>query len=829
MRTYLLARIFLLGILLLSPLVYTPYINVKAEDTGRTAIITIHNPNSYDVTDYSLKLVLNSMSFGDWEHLTDPSTIYFLDSDNNPLYYWIESFNNANQYSVIWVKVNLTANSDTKIYMHYNAANPYTDYNDPSKVFIIYDDFNNQSTAGLPSGDYGYAYIDNINKYALWLDNVNAVGKLIYLFQTTDLPIVVEYDYWVQTINIRNGYLNVGQGDESSTTAIVTFRFTNGDIQSYDGTTYHSLDPPASYGSSRKHFKVVVYSDQRPKVMDNEGDHLAYIRSQLISINKVFFSTYSTGAYTGKRYIDNVKVYKYALGITYGIRTSYVLTIKVYRTLYTIYDEYPKIIIKLNDTEYTFSTLTKTIELVPGETYWLSIAKQYHTDDYYKYPVSVSRIVFSPNTTVSEYTPGPGYDYGYILVANSDVELNIYVNIYPPEIYSTTPAWFDTRNSRIFLVPGFKYTINSNTSVIVENQSIEQVIFESIDYTTVFTRYFLSYGSPAVTVGYSNSTVGVGALMVREEYYIDTDQMAKGSKIAFGYTRVDKYYNPPGFRYNYTSSFGMFNTIYGTYYFNMNITQQSDGHYYFWINLEGYGSYQYSKFSSSKFSLFMYTYYNDTINKDTFIRLVGDVEQGWYLHQCLDQSLRFLIKIYEHQYTAWNHYLVVYGPAVSYDEGLANSRKITLVFNINAYKVELFPITGSERLTFYNVSKGDVVTLTEDKMGIYKLIIYGSSENNDNDNNYDYPVLDQNIPEEYNSIIIPLLWLGIFILVNAPFMVFGKDKALPVVVFNFYLLSGLIGLFWLGAISMALLATLVVYNLVFRRQGQIEYEGESSG
>jgi len=136
-------RWFIRVIIVLSLVLAVIPVPVVYETGNYRTPITITEQSGNDLTDYQVKIVLDSTWDG-WNNLatTNGSDIYFLDSSNNPLYYWIEEFDYSNQEATIWVKVpSIPASSSVTIYMYYGEDNPYSSYNDPSKVFLFYDDF----------------------------------------------------------------------------------------------------------------------------------------------------------------------------------------------------------------------------------------------------------------------------------------------------------------------------------------------------------------------------------------------------------------------------------------------------------------------------------------------------------------------------------------------------------------------------------------------------------------------------------------------------------------------------------------------------------------
>ncbi len=123
-------------------------------DTGRSYAswaleLNVTNPHSFALTDYQVRVHLNAFNFQNWS-LLSPERVYFtLDPDGNtPLPYWVEDFDATAQNAVFWVKVpSIPAGGNASIYMWLSPNNAYPEYNDPSQVFIIFDDFDTINTA----------------------------------------------------------------------------------------------------------------------------------------------------------------------------------------------------------------------------------------------------------------------------------------------------------------------------------------------------------------------------------------------------------------------------------------------------------------------------------------------------------------------------------------------------------------------------------------------------------------------------------------------------------------------------------------------------------
>jgi hypothetical protein len=96
------------------------------------------------ITDYPVKIDLSQAPSSFWNNVIDGTDIYFLDSNGNPLYYFIEYIDKINKKGVAWVKITLSANSSTTIQMYFGGSNPYSSYN-TSNIFLLFDHFDGTS------------------------------------------------------------------------------------------------------------------------------------------------------------------------------------------------------------------------------------------------------------------------------------------------------------------------------------------------------------------------------------------------------------------------------------------------------------------------------------------------------------------------------------------------------------------------------------------------------------------------------------------------------------------------------------------------------------
>ena len=136
--------------------------------------ITIQENSGNNLTDYQIKIVLNSSNFDFSKANSDGSDIRFVDSDDTtPLSYWIEKWDSVNQEAIVWVKVpNIPASGTTTIYMYYGNPSATSESNGDA-TFEIFDHFEGTSL--------------NTSKWNSYLDSGSSitVSDSIITFTTT--------------------------------------------------------------------------------------------------------------------------------------------------------------------------------------------------------------------------------------------------------------------------------------------------------------------------------------------------------------------------------------------------------------------------------------------------------------------------------------------------------------------------------------------------------------------------------------------------------------------------------------------------------------------
>ncbi|BCX14007.1 MAG: hypothetical protein KatS3mg085_539 [Candidatus Dojkabacteria bacterium] len=163
-------------------------------------VITINNPNSSTLTDFQVKIPVDTSALiASGKLQLNCADVRFTNQSGNTLSYWIsEGFNECNSASTdFWVKVDNLNIGDNTIYMYYGnpSALPASDGN---ATFLFFDDFNAISLdlskwdsliVGSPSGgnwlvEDGYLKAGNNNRYLLsktLLNGTYVVESKIYV------------------------------------------------------------------------------------------------------------------------------------------------------------------------------------------------------------------------------------------------------------------------------------------------------------------------------------------------------------------------------------------------------------------------------------------------------------------------------------------------------------------------------------------------------------------------------------------------------------------------------------------------------------------------
>jgi PKD repeat protein len=123
--------------------------------------ITIDNTaNSSTLTNYQVKITLDSTNFDFSKAKTNGEDIRFCDSDDTTtLKYWIESYDSTNQTATIWVKVpSIPASSSKTIYTYYGNSQA-SNASSISNTFIDGDDFESYTSTSDTAFTNKYTHV----------------------------------------------------------------------------------------------------------------------------------------------------------------------------------------------------------------------------------------------------------------------------------------------------------------------------------------------------------------------------------------------------------------------------------------------------------------------------------------------------------------------------------------------------------------------------------------------------------------------------------------------------------------------------------------------
>lgn len=123
--------------------------------------VVVENPNNQDLTDYQVRIVLDS-SWEGWSRANDDgSDLRFTEDDGKTfLPYYVEKWDNTNEEAVIWVKVPyVPASGETIVYLYYGNVQAVSE-SDGEAVFEVFDDFDTADYTVI-KGDANQVSISN--------------------------------------------------------------------------------------------------------------------------------------------------------------------------------------------------------------------------------------------------------------------------------------------------------------------------------------------------------------------------------------------------------------------------------------------------------------------------------------------------------------------------------------------------------------------------------------------------------------------------------------------------------------------------------------------
>jgi len=195
--------------------------------------VTIDNTsNSNNLTDYQVKVTLNSTNFDFSKAKSDGADIRFTDDDGTTLLnHWIEKWDTSGEEAILWVKVpSIPASSNKTIYLYY--GNPdASSTSDGDDTFIFFDDFESYAENSNIDGQGGWTtkrvggsghakvVIKNGRKH-LSLSSTDQATGVIHSVNLTNAGISVEgrviADDWDEGVMFQFGDGNTSGGELGS-------------------------------------------------------------------------------------------------------------------------------------------------------------------------------------------------------------------------------------------------------------------------------------------------------------------------------------------------------------------------------------------------------------------------------------------------------------------------------------------------------------------------------------------------------------------------------------------------------------------------------------
>jgi len=169
---------------------------LEATKKGTQYPILITEKSGNDLKDYPVLIKLTSENFFAWGFV-DPKgrNIVIKDENNYDIPFWVERIDNVNKIGYIWVKPPLIPkNSTIKLYLYILSENINNPYNDPKKVFLFFDHFDE----GL---DGWSVYIRTTGIGTITVEN-----SLLKIVQTQDAPYFDDMRAYKNVGISGNGY-----------------------------------------------------------------------------------------------------------------------------------------------------------------------------------------------------------------------------------------------------------------------------------------------------------------------------------------------------------------------------------------------------------------------------------------------------------------------------------------------------------------------------------------------------------------------------------------------------------------------------------------------
>jgi len=267
--------------------------------------VTITEQSGGTLTDYQVRIELNSSNFDFSKANADGSDIRFTADDGETLLpYWIEKWDSSNEEAVIWVKVpSILANSDVTIYIYYGNPSAVSE-SDGDSVFEFFDDFEGTSLdTSKWTGDIDKVEVLDGILHGLTSSSWNVI---IHTEEGSVLNKVVESRAKVTSVRTKP----VGPTD--GTRGAFFSHEADGDdrYQVWDGSNwYWTTNDNAINENVWDVYTIIVFGDGSCKYINSLGEALS---TDFTSVKLQNTGTVEVWLVPGASYFDWVRVRKYA-------------------------------------------------------------------------------------------------------------------------------------------------------------------------------------------------------------------------------------------------------------------------------------------------------------------------------------------------------------------------------------------------------------------------------------------------------------------------------------------------------------------------------------
>ena len=280
--------------------------------------ITIQG-HTQNLNDYQVKINITNPEIISKIARIDAGDIRFFEREVSDPYtetqgklpYWVEKFDKTTNELVVWIKVNLTANTPKTVYMYYGRADVESESNGDA-VFEFFDDFEDRDLSDWTSPDSSTLCNFSIRSgYLVHIDRDAVNGCTLYRGKpwTAD-EIILEFDYYEANIGGSLNYWFFGGGVDADYDPHIWTDNDYSPVGDFDFQHPEGTKITTGYFDKWYHIKMKVnYTSSNIDFVIDGTTYAGFSFSRTSS--KAGIRIRSGGGDTGERHIDNIKIYKY--------------------------------------------------------------------------------------------------------------------------------------------------------------------------------------------------------------------------------------------------------------------------------------------------------------------------------------------------------------------------------------------------------------------------------------------------------------------------------------------------------------------------------------